>query len=410
MEATKLVRNVLRVLPLSLYAMSCLVMHGQTTAPPPPAAAATAPEAPAAASAAPASLVISAPAAAPEPAFLSKSKISVSGVLDGYYDYDHNDPDSGNTQIRNFDIRANTVSLTEAKITLAHDPGPVGIRVDLGLGSVFQVMHPANPSGTGLKYVEQMFVSAKPAKLKGFEADFGQFVTSAGAEVIESGDNWNYSRSYLFALAIPYYHFGLRTSMPVNSTTTVGVQVVQGWNNIFDNNSGKTVGITAIQSKKYYTLSGNYYFGPENNNTNKGYRNLFDTTLLLTPSNRVNVYLNYDYGQNRNANATGTSVADLVHWQGIAGAAHLQLTSKVTGTARVEYFADDNGFSTGTAQKLNEVTFTGDYLVHPGILFRTEYRHDHSDHQYFDYNHIPGSAKNQSTFEIGLIASFGPKT
>ena len=110
-----------------------------------------------------------------------------------------------------------------------------------------------NPTGTGLKYVEQMYVATKPPKWKGFEADFGQFTTSAGAEVIESGDNWNYSRSLLFANAIPYYHFGLRTSIPIGSAFTGGVQVVQGWNNIFDNNSGKTVGITGVYAKKYYT-------------------------------------------------------------------------------------------------------------------------------------------------------------
>ena len=36
--------------------------------------------------------------------------------------------------------------------------------------------------------------------------DFGKFVTSAGAEVIEAKDNWNYSRSLLFVNAIPYLH------------------------------------------------------------------------------------------------------------------------------------------------------------------------------------------------------------
>ncbi len=364
----------------------------------------------AAAPAAPASLVISAPAAAPEPTPLAKSPITVSSILDGYYNFDANHPDNGDTQLRNFDIRANTVSLTEARITLAHDPAPFGIRADVGFGSMFDVMHPANPSGGGLKYVEQMFVSAKPAKWKGFEADFGQFVTSAGAEVCESGDNWNYSRSLLFALAIPYYHFGLRTSMPVSSTITAGVQVVQGWNNIFDNNSGKTIGLTAVQAKKYYTLSGNYYVGPENNNTDHGYRNLIDTTLLLTPTAKFNAYINYDYGQNRNANATNTGVGSLAHWQGIAGAAHVQATSKVTATVRGEYFTDPNGFTTGLPQKLNEVTITGDYLIHPGILARAEYRHDHSDQLYFQKNGIPSAVDGQSTFEVSLIAFFGPKT
>ena len=81
-------------------------------------------------------------------------------------------------------------------------------------------------------YIEQAFLSLKPPKAKGFELDFGKFVTSAGAEVIEAKDNWNYSRSLLFAWAIPYWHFGLRTSMPVSKIDTIGVQVVNGWNNV----------------------------------------------------------------------------------------------------------------------------------------------------------------------------------
>jgi hypothetical protein len=376
---------------------------------PAPAAPAT-PQAAPTPAAAPAALAISAPAAAPEPGALAKSTISVSGILDGYYDYDANHPNNGNSELRNFDIRANTVSLTEARITLAHDPAPFGIRADVGLGSMFDVMHPANPSGGGLKYVEQMYVSAKPAKWKGFEADFGQFVTSAGAEVCESADNWSYSRSLLFALAIPYYHFGLRASMPVTSTITAGVQVVQGWNNIFDNNSGKTIGITGVQAKKYYTLNANYYVGPENNNTDYGYRNLLDTTLLLTPTAKFNAYINYDYGQNRNANATNTGVGSLAHWQGIAGAAHVQATSKMTATVRAEYYSDPNGFTTGLGQKLNEVTLTGDYLVHSGVLVRAEYRHDHSNQLYFQKNGAPASVNGQSTFEVSMIAFFGPKT
>src|ERR1035438_296348 len=45
-------------------------------------------------------------------------------------------------------------------------------------------------------------------------------MTSAGAEVIETNQNWNYSRSLLFAWAIPYYHFGLRASIPIGVDIT----------------------------------------------------------------------------------------------------------------------------------------------------------------------------------------------
>ena len=386
-----------------------------TSAPQPAAVApAATPLAPvAAADAAPAtapSFTISAPAAAAGFKFKEGAKYSISGIVDAYANYDGDSPSNGNTQLRNFDLRANTVSLTEARLTLAYDPAPFGIRADIGFGAAMDTMHPSNPSGTGLKYVEQMFVSIKPAKWKGFQADFGEFVTSAGAEVAESGDNWNYSRSLLFAYAIPYYHFGIRTSMPVTSTTTVGVQVVQGWNNIFDNNSGKTLGFTGVQSKKYYTLSGNFYTGPENDNTTIGWRNLIDSTLLLTPNGKFNAYINYDYGQNRNANTKLTGLGSLDHWQGIAFAGHAQLTPRITATGRFEYFADLTGFTTGTTQRLNEFTVTADYLVHPGILFRSEFRQDHSDSKYFRKSSTPFATNLQPTLEFALIGFFGPKT
>ena len=50
--------------------------------------------------------------------------------------------------------------------------------------------------------------------------------------MIEAKDNWNYSRSLLFVNAIPYWHFGARTSMPVSKTDTIGFQLVNGWNNV----------------------------------------------------------------------------------------------------------------------------------------------------------------------------------
>ncbi len=46
------------------------------------------------------------------------------------------------------------------------------------------------------------------------QIDAGKFVTPIGAEVIESQDNWNYTRSTLFGYAIPFYHTGLRATVP----------------------------------------------------------------------------------------------------------------------------------------------------------------------------------------------------
>jgi hypothetical protein len=352
--------------------------------------------------------------APPTPSVWSIGGIDFSGLVDGYYNFNANHPpdSSDGNQLRNFDYDSNTFSLSMAKLTMSHDPDPVGFRIDLGFGKAFKQILSTEPD---FQHLEQAFVSWKPTKGKGFEADFGEFVTSAGAEVIEAKDDWNYSRSLLFSLAIPYYHVGLRTSMPITKTFTGGVQVVNGWNNFSDNNSGKTIGLTGVYTKPKYTLYTNYYVGPENSGTNKGYRNLFDANLLLTPTSKINAYINYDYGQNRNAallhpdsiDTTTYVTTDLSHWQGVAVALHYQATGKIAFTPRYEYYEDESGFSTGLQQNVNEFTITGEYKIPEGLLARLEYRRDGSDEPYF----VKGStlAKAQSTVEVAVVAFFGPK-
>ncbi len=332
--------------------------------------------------------------------------IDFSGTIDGYGNFNANHPKNesgtpGNNQYRNFDVKADQFALNLAKLTLNHDPDPVGFHFDFGFGEALDTIH-GSTDPRAFQYIEQAYVSVKPPKAKGFEFDFGDFVTSAGAEVIETKDNWNYSRSLLFAWAIPYYHFGLRTSMPLSKTVTAGVQVVNGWNDIEDNNSGKTIGLTGAWTKPKFTWSGDYYTGPENPGTNKGWRNLIDTTLLLTPPGKVNAYINFDYGNNNNPDGTSAS------WEGIAGAVHFQATPKIAITPRGEYFNDDKGFSTGVAQALKEFTLTGEYKMAEGLLARVEYRIDASDKPTF-LKDITGSSKTQNTLEVGFVGFFGPK-
>jgi hypothetical protein len=365
------------------------------------------------------------PPAATPPTW-SAGPIDFSGLVDGYYSLNFNHPASQYNQLYNFDVRANQFSLNMAKLSLSHSPDPVGFQVDFGFGRAFDVIANAGEKQPEIwRYLEQAYVSLKPAKAKGFEVDFGKFVTSDGAEVIETNGNWNYSRSLLFAWAIPYYHFGIRTSFPVGKSFTGGVMLVNGWNNVEDNNSGKTVMFTGTLTKKKFAWTLNYHTGPENPGTNRGWRNLFDTTLLLTPPGKLSAYINFDYGQNR-AYATSTSTASaLGKWYGVAGALHYQFNGKWAFTPRVEWFADPQGFATGTgvSQTVKEATFTGEYKMLEGLLARLEYRHDWSNQPFFqrgselstnenftaNYFGFPGTYKSQDTLSLGVLAFFGPK-
>ena len=383
------------VFTIALWCLLSSAVLAQTPAPsdqsPAPAPDAQAP-APAAA-----------PAAAPAPKSLL-GPIDFSGLLDVYGDLNFNHPASGDNQLQNFDMRGNEFSLNMAKITIAHTPDPIGFDLDIGAGRAYEVFHSADTEPHIFEYVEQMYVSFKPAQAKGLEMDFGQFVTSAGAEVIESKDNWNYSRSLLFAWAIPYYHFGLRTTMPLGKYFTAGVQVVNGWNELPDNNGGKTLGLTGALVVGKVTWNQNYYVGAANPGTAQGgLRNLFDTTVLVNATKVTSFYVNYDYGQN--AKILGGES----RWTGIAGAARFQLTKMFALAPRVEWFNDADGFSTGTAQKLKEATVTGEFKLHDGVITRLEYRRDWSDVPFFDRGSNPASYKSQETLLAGLILYYSAK-
>ena len=343
--------------------------------------------------------------------------MDISGFIDGYYSFNFNRPNTSDglydqvNQLYNFNDKTDQFELSAAKLTLNHDPDPIGAHVDFIYGRTNTLINAAPTNATSadqLPYLEQAFLSLKPAKAKGLELDFGKFVSSAGAEVIESKDNWNYSRSLLFAYAVPYFHFGLRSSLPVSKTETIGVQVVNGWNNVTKSNGGATVGLTSAYVKPKYTWNVNYYTGPENANTQNGYRNLIDTTLLLTPTPKFNAYINYDYGQNRDAVVVGVGDNLLKYWQGVAFAVREQVTAKSALAGRCEYFKDYQGFQTGTVQQVDEFTGTYEYKWPEGLLARFEYRRDWSDVAFFHKGNT-GFVDAQSTLTAGFVAFFGPK-
>lgn len=353
----------------------------------------------------PAPAAAPAPAPAPAPSAFTHFGTDFSFMFDGYADVNFHHPDSGYNQLRNFDFRADQAHLNMGMITIDHGPAPVGFHLDVGWGQTFDWIHSTDRAPEAFKYFKQAYVSFKPKSWHGLEIDAGEFVTAAGAEVIETNQNWNYSRSLLFAWAIPYYHFGVRTSFPVGPHFTGGFQVVQGWNNIYDNNSGKTFGFNGAYAWKKVTWTNVYYVGPEKTRTTAGIRHLYDTTLLVNQTDKLSYYLNFDYGHEGAAPALGVAASK---WGGIAGALRYQTTKKTALATRLEYFNDPQGFSTGVAQAVKEFTLTGEYKFNNYLMARAEFRTDWSDQPFFERDHgVP--CKTQPTALLGLIAFLGPK-
>jgi hypothetical protein len=348
-----------------------------------------------------------APAAAPT---WSAGPIEFSGLVDAYYSLNFNHPASKNNVIRNFDVKANQFSLNFAKLRMEHAADPVGFVFELAAGRAMDVFHATDPAGSEVyKHILQAYVSVKPPGWKGFQVDVGKFVTSAGAEVTETHLNWNYSRSLLYANG-PYYHMGIRTAMPVNGHVTLGAQLLNGWNNVEDNNSAKTVGLTTAITTSKFNWFNNYYVGNEKTDTfggvkvnAPGVRHFYDTVLNFNPNGKVSGLLNFDYGIDKNP-LTGDA-----KFYGTSVAAKFAANDHFYISPRYDWYKDQNGFITATAQTIQEFTLTGDIRMKEGFALKLEYRRDWSNEPFFDRGNGLANAKSQNTLLAGFMVFFGPK-
>jgi putative OmpL-like beta-barrel porin-2 len=356
---------------------------------------------------APAPAPTAAPSASPSPAPSSETSppgpapIEITGFVDTYYSYNFNKP-AGDTQLRNFDTKHNQLSFGLLEVALEQKPtakNRLGFRADLDYGPTTDIVHAAEPGGSDIfKTFEQGYLSWLAPLGKGLQFDAGKFVTPAGAEVIETKDNWNYSRSLLFALAIPYYHAGVRATLNASDKFTLTGMVVNGWNDVVDNNSGKTWGLSAtVKPNAKLTLVQNLIGGPEQKDDSHDKRFLTDTVLTVNATEKVSLMANYDYGKDT---VLGTGVS----WQGVALYARVQANSWWALTPRFEWFDDADGFATGSAQKVKEFTITTEQKLGGKLLTRVEYRRDFSDQPFFTKSGLP--KKSQDNITVGLVYIF----
>lgn len=359
-----------------------------------------------AASAATANAQNTAPAPTPTyPKFFSN--IQFGGLADAYYDYNSNKPE-GDAPFRNFDTRHNKVRFSMAQLWVTKNPAAdsrVGFNVKLNGGHAADLIHGAEPStlaafdNKGAAALQQVYISYLAPVGTGLQIDAGKFVTQHGAEVIEAKDNWNYSRSLLFALAIPYYHAGVRATYTVNDKVALMGAVVNGWNDLKDNNGAKTFGAQAIvKPTSQLSIVQNYMVGAEQADNSDDIRHLFDTTVTVSIAPAVSVMGNYDYGKDSIAGAG-------VSWQGVAGYVKVQATPWLAIVPRLEVFDDPDGFMTGTGQTMKDATLTGEFKLIEGLLARVEFRRDMSDAAVFTKS-TGATVTSQNTFGLGFLYSY----
>jgi len=355
----------------------------------------------------------SAPAAdATKPASTTLASIlgptSISGFVDMYYGQNFNNPATRTNGLQFFNGASNQFGLNLIELVVDKTPDPsnsrTGYHIALGYGQAMNAIYGASTTGTlsADQYVKEAYFSYLAPVGKGLQIDAGKFVTPAGAEVIETKDNYNYSRGILFSYAIPYYHFGMRAKYAFNDKYSLTGYFVNGWNDVIDNNSGKTYGLTlGWNPTKKISIAQTYMAGPEQSNLNTDWRQLVDTVVTLNATKRLTLMANYDYGRGDHI----AGVVDPAYWTGIAGYFKYALNDKYSVSSRYEYYNDHYGFTTGTPGHIQEITGTFEHPVATHILTRLEFRHDMANNPIFTKG-TSTPVNNQTTLTAGMVFLF----
>jgi hypothetical protein len=338
-------------------------------------------------------------------------------TFEGFYQFNWNRPFDRINLLRAYDTRANTFGIQQTALLFEFAPDVpngrrFGGRVDLQFGQATETVQggPANePRPDVYRNVWQAYGTYVFDVGRGLQLDFGKFASILGYETNYAKDNNQFSRAYLFNF-LPFYHSGVRLSVPVGERLTLmymltnGIQQTEEFNNFKSNHFAAVVKPT---DRIVWTV--NYYFGQEQPDGSRpdgpdGYFRVFDTYATYSVTSRLGVGIDLNVVTNQVNRGDPT-----LSLNGLGAYARYQWTDEGAMSLRYERL-DDEGLFGGIAQVLHEVTATVEHKFAEGFLVRGEVRRDWSNQPFFTTN-MPGRLRgHQNTALAGLVWWFGNKT
>jgi hypothetical protein len=339
-------------------------------------------------------------------------QIQVDTFLSASYSYNFNRPGDHALQYRVFDIKDDQAMLDVASLTVqkaAEKPGGFGFRLDMGAGqsqpevtAASGFFRSSRTGEAGHFDVEQAYVSYVANVGRGLRFDLGKYYAPIGYESVERYDayNDNATHSFLFGYCGPFTTTGLKISYPFSKQWSGMVMVVQGWDNVKDNNSGKSVEAqVAYTPNDAFSLYLSCLGGPEQTDNTSNMRQAYDLCATWQAFQALSLGLNVDYGHERNALGPGKSGT----WHGFAGYAVYGFTDRLRLGMRAEQFDDPDGARTGTPQRLREVTLTPSYRIGGHFVVRADLREDWSDRNTFNSHEGPTDRQTTATFNVLFV-------
>lgn len=360
---------------------------------------------------------------------LKEAGITVSGYIEMTYNHNLNNPTQadGRANVGHvFDTRHNDFNSNgklQIQKAVAKD-NEVGGTLSLLVGEDATVLDTTFTGGTDTIQVLQAYAEWMIPGGEGLKLKAGRFVTLLGAEVIETPDNWNISRSTMFGFAIPFAHTGVLLSRPFGEQISATLGVVNGWDTWNNNNGGLSVtGQIAVTPDPKWSGSLNFIYGPESADGTAGQspgdkRWVVDIIASTTMVEKWTFMVNIDIGSEDRA-GFGTNAGDDADWMGYAGYIKYDHSKEWWFAARVERFDDSEGARTGasilagaiSSSPINDVaittaTFTAGYRPVDSLELRAEVRFDSASEDIYARQDSSDTASEDSQIVFGAEANW----
>ena len=263
------------------------------------------------------------------------------GFVDAYYGYDFN---NDHTQDRPGFLyshdRQNEFTVNNVILGMRYDDGKVRGALGLHAGSYVAANYAAEDPV--FKHIYEAYAGFWPFQKAWL--DVGIFGSPIGFESALSKDHWTLTRS-LMAENSPYYAAGARLTYEVSPKLTLTGLVLNGWQNLRDNNQAKALG-TQIQWKptdKLLINSSTFYGNEQPQDSVRRRRYFHDFYVSYAATDRLSLALVFDVGKQQADRPAGDNSEQYDTWHTGAAFVRYQLADKWTTALRGEYYKAERG-------------------------------------------------------------------
>jgi hypothetical protein len=329
------------------------------------------------------------------------SVLTITGFIDAYYYYNFNDPIDNRIPYATQPVNHNEFNINLALLGANYTSDRIRGNLALQVGTYPDVNYDAEPAEIA-KIIHEANAGVRIAKDTWL--DFGVMAGNLGYEPTLSIDRELYSSAFNTEYT-PYYQMAVSLSHQFNEKLTAQVFVSNGWQNIYETNSGKAFAISLNYNvSERWNLYYSNYFGNNGTDSDKKYLIYNHLNSSFQVSDRFKLAASLDLGVQEEFDSEdegfiffGMIIADYQfsdHF-GIAG--------------RYEYVKDDGLFQFFANPNLTANTIRGcattlnlKYFINDQLMLRMEAKRASSNERIFQNSDELGNSFGDDAYYVGF--------